>query len=156
MFCLILAINSLFIFFHFQKPWGEIPCSFVQEFDNELGEDWTLVNNNNIRTTIKFNQHPHHPLGEDLFQIEGNRMILFSYLGNNLFHINIYHGQPVDLSRLPPQHTYRLSNRHYDIFDVPLTHNMATGSQLVHNNYINSVFFNNLVIITNIASLYFI
>lgn len=88
-------------------------------------------------------------------------MILFTYQGNNLFYINIYHGQPVNLSMLPSQHTYRLSNEHYDIFDVPLTHNMATRSQLINYNYINSIlilffYLINLVLIINIVSLYFI
>jgi len=77
-------------------------------------------------------------------------MILFTYLGNNLFHMNIYYDLPMDLSRLPSQHTYRLSNRHYNIFDVPLAHNVATGSQLLHHNCIN------LDLLINIASLYFI
>lgn len=127
-----------------------------------------MVDSNNIRTTVKLNQHPHHPLLIDgwnrvrsLFQIKENRMILFTYKGNNLFYINIYHGQPVNLSMLPSQHTYRLSNKHYDIFDVPLTHNMATGSQLINYNYINSIlilffYLINLVLIINIVSLYFI
>jgi len=62
----------------------------------------------NYRIEVEFNKNMGHPLMtekwlhvRDVFGISGNRLMLFTYLGNNLFFVNVYYEKSMGLSRLP-------------------------------------------------------
>jgi len=67
----------------------------------------------------------------DVFGISGNRLMLFTYLGNNLFFVNVYYEKPMGLNRLPFEHSYRRAKEEPKHFEVIWTNLAATGNQLV-------------------------
>lgn len=67
----------------------------------------------------------------DVFGISGNRLMLFTYLWNKLFFVNVYYEKSMGLSILPSEHLFCRAMEEPKHFEVTLTNLAATGKQLV-------------------------
>jgi len=74
--------------------------AFAIEFENEMGEEWTLSDNQGNIHIVYYNKDilcPHIFYGwsnlSDFYGFKGHHNILLRYVGNNSFHITIYMGE---------------------------------------------------------------
>jgi hypothetical protein len=71
----------------------------------------------------------------NVFGINGNKLILLTYVGNNRFIIDVQPQQFVPQS-LPSYHSYKCFDDDPISFDVTLTADTASHSQLVRFTYL--------------------
>lgn len=124
MYYIMLNNTSLTSF----QPYGELDPTFVQKHYHELGVNFIVMYRRCRIMTVKFNLSYHHPLITEgwselriFLQIDGNKILLMTYHGNNRFLIDI--AQPTELNplELPPYHTYRNVALEPEPFEVKLT-----------------------------------
>jgi hypothetical protein len=91
----------------------ELPRYFVYDFYEELGDTFILRDGYNRIIEVKFNKNMAHSMMaenwlsvRDVFGISGNRLMLFTYIGNNIFFVDVYHEISMGLSRLPSEHSF--------------------------------------------------
>jgi hypothetical protein len=82
----------------------ELPRYFVYDFYEELGDTFILMDAYKHIIEVKFNKHARHPLMtenwlrvRDVFGISGDRLMLFTYHGNNIFFVNVYYEESMGL-----------------------------------------------------------
>lgn len=109
-------------------------------FFTELGKYFEILDRKFNRVVVKFNGSKDHPLIIDGWSdvrhtlcIQGDRMVLLTYLKNNSFFIKVYDEHPIDPFKLPSDHTYRLGLNDNDVFIEQLTAfiEQLTAPQLV-------------------------
>lgn len=116
-YIILLCIDTIL------QPYGEIPTDFVVEFFDELGDTFLLLDRFKNKISIKFNKNRGHALMtenwlrvREVFGIYGNRLMLFTFLGNNTFFVNVCYENGTGLNRLPSDHSFRMTMeqpRHY-------------------------------------------
>jgi hypothetical protein len=112
---------------------------FLEEFIDELDENLIIIDRDNRRMNVKFNGSVEHPLMlegwtdmRDFFNITGNKIMLITYVGDNRFVVDV-HPHELQPDSLPSYHTCRHFAADPISFDVILTQDIATKSQLVSN-----------------------
>ena len=88
--------------------------------------------------TVKFNKHCGHPMMtenwvrvREVFKILGSRLMLFTYLGGNVFFVDVYYDDDMGLNKLSSGHSFHLSVEQPRRFFVTLTGYAATGEYLM-------------------------
>jgi hypothetical protein len=104
-----------------------------------LTKNLIIIDRDNRRMNVKFNGSVEHPLMlegwtdmRDFFNITGNKLMLITYVGDNRFVVDV-HPHELQPDSLPSYHTYRHFATDPVSFDVILTQDIATKSQLVSN-----------------------
>jgi hypothetical protein len=120
------------------QPYGELDPTFVQQHYHELGVNFMVINRRSRIMTVKFNLSYFHPLITEgwpelrsFLGIDGNKMLLMTYQGNNRFLIHVAQPTELNLLELPAYHTYRNVAMEPDPFQVTLTSFSATNYKLV-------------------------
>jgi hypothetical protein len=110
---------------------------FVKEYIHELRQNFTVIDRQNRRINVKFNGSLQHPLifqgwteMRDFLGINTNKLLLMTYVGNNSFVVDILQ-QELQFDSLPSYHSYKHFFTNQKSFDVTLTQDKATSSQLV-------------------------
>lgn len=120
------------------QPYSELNPRFVQQHYHELELSFIVMNRRCRIMTVKFNLSYYHPLItkgwaelRSFFRIDGNKMLLMTYHGNNRFLIDV--AQPTELNplELPAYHTYQNVALEPDPFQVTLTSFYANKYKLV-------------------------
>ena len=136
------------------QPYGEIDPNFVEGHFAKLGATFTIMDIRGRCMNVNFNQNYNHPLIikgwielRAFFCINGNRFLLMTYHGDNLFSIDVGQRQFNPLE-LPSYHSYRYSGLEPEPFQVTLTKFSAKKFKLV------SFFIYYLSIICNFISFF--
>lgn len=96
------------------QPYGEFDTKFVKEHYYELGLRLTIIDRRGNTKDVDFNLSFHFPLItkgwtelRQLFGINGNKLLLMTYLGDNRFGLDV---QPDEFTplKLPYYHTYQI------------------------------------------------
>jgi hypothetical protein len=112
--------------------------NFVEEFEEELDDEWEIINPNGSSDFVSFNGdliRPKLTTGwnnlRTVFNFNGNKKIIFNYLGRSRFSITI--GSNVDNeNKIPSYHSRSTKPGRSVYFDITLNHfQMAIPSILV-------------------------
>jgi len=109
----------------------------VEENYGQLGTTLTIMDTRGRCINVEFNKNIYHPLiikgwteMRAFFGINGNKFLLVTYHGDNLFSIYVEQRQFNPLE-LPPYHSYRYIGLEPEPFKVTLTKFSASKFKLV-------------------------